>query len=207
MTYPPDPPKSAFACRFRDTCPSRPRRAPDSSPSTGPEKPALPHALRLSWSPPTTSRRVHEVTLRGQACAVGFGRATAPQYDICTPASAFVTKPNLAKLRRSARPFLTPKTTRLTASTGERSNRPPPRVVVVAPRPAQPLVGRVWTGGGLGWGRTVGSFPWGTLVSSETRSKPTGPFGRGTRTPVTPVSRISQFKQCAEIIGEYRSGA
>ena len=178
MTYQPDPPSSPPTCRNRDTGPSRPRRAPDASPPEDAPTSTFPHVLRLSWCTPTTSRRVHCVTLRGQACAAGFGRATATEYDLCTPPAPFVTKSNSAKSRRSAGRFPTPETTRLTASTEERSNRPPPRVVVVAPRPAQPLVGRVWTGGGSAgeerWVRSPGA--------RSSRTKPKSSRARSSRT-------------------------
>jgi hypothetical protein len=191
MTYRPDPPNSPPTCRIRDTRPSRPRRAPDASPPEDAPMSTFPHVLRLSWCTPTTSRRVHGVTLRGQACAAGFGRATATEYDLCTPPAPFVTKSNPAKSRRSAGPFPTPETTRLTASTEERSNRPPPRVVVVAPRPAQPLVGRVWTGGGSAgeerWLRSPGA--------RSSRTKPKSSRARSSRTkPKSSRARSSRTK-------------
>lgn len=143
-----------------------PRDAPTirplTSPPEGPRTRRFPHGLRLSWCPTTTSRRVHCMTLRGQACEAGFGLGTATEYDLCAPPGPFVTEPNSAKSRRSDPTDLTRGRTRLTASVGERSNRPPPWVVVVAPRPAQPLVGRVWIGGGQGgeerWVLPRGSF-------------------------------------------------
>lgn len=143
-----DPPNSAPNCRIGDTSRSRPRCARDASPSTEASEPSQPHKLRLSWVITTTYCRVHEVTLRGQSCAGGLGAATAPMYELCAPHGSIVTAPNPSKSRRSRGASPTSETTRLTASTEGRSNRSPPRVVVVAPRPAQPLVGRVWTGGG-----------------------------------------------------------
>ncbi len=172
-----DPPNSASTCRICDTSPSRPRRVREVSPSAEASKPSQRHSLRLSWGLTTTSRRVHEVTLRGQSCAGGFGAATAPMYDICAPLGFMVTAPNSSKSRRSRGALLTSETTRLTAPTEERSNRSPPRVVVVAPRPAQPLVGIVWTGGG-----SSGEEWW--ILSSRVVSSSNGPirtFGRSER--------------------------
>lgn len=58
---------------------------------------------------------------------------------------------------------------------------------------------------GFDWGRTVGSFPWGSFVSNEARSRPevtrADPVGRGTRTEPADDLSIEQVVKVRKSLG------
>ena len=175
---------------------SRVARPPSRDPPNRPNPPYL----RNFWGTPTTSCRVHDMTIHGRAWLVRSGHDTTSLYAECAIEAPNTPFPNpleslLITETCQARPR-----GRLTAPAGRRNHRAPQGVVVVAPRPAPPLVETACTtcghpveSGGLSWGRNGGFRPSGLVRAPDRLADP----GGGLRDPR--VGQSGLVRQITEI--------